>query len=305
MSVQQISFTSEGIRCAADLYLPETRPTTRLPALVLGHSGVMVKEALADFAPHFANAGYAVLAIDYRTVGASDGEPRGQMYPERQVDDIRSAVSYLRSRDDVDPERIGTWGVSLGACVAIQAAVLDRRIKAVVGHSPSIFDGWRSLLDGRGREGFKAIRDQLELDWQRRYDTGESLRVPFLNLQHEEAHKAQEAAPKRYPTFHNEITLDSMEHMLLWAPVHFIDRLAPTPLLMISNGGYDPYHSLDQVQTAFHQAGEPKRLEVLPYDVLGLYTGPGLLEAVGLAIEWFDTYLSTDRLVGATAAPEL
>ena len=38
-----------GTRCAGDLYLPET--SDPVPGLVLGHSGVMVKEALAFFAP--------------------------------------------------------------------------------------------------------------------------------------------------------------------------------------------------------------------------------------------------------------
>lgn len=99
-----------------------------------------------------------------------------------------------------------------------------------------------------------------------------------------------------YPTFRNEILLESMEQMLLWAPEHFIEHLAPTPLLMIANGGYDPYHTLDEVQIAYHKAGEPKRLEVLPYDMMGLYIEPGLGEAMGLAIDWFDRYLRKSRL---------
>ena len=42
---------------------------------------------------------------------------------------------------------------------------------------------------------------------------------------------------------------------------------------------------------AFRKAGEPKRLEILPYDVVGLYVEPGLGEAMGHAVEWFDRYL--------------
>ncbi len=302
--MRQIRFSSMGVECAGDLYLPEDLPAgTAAPALVLGHSGVMVKEALADFAPHFAAAGFVALAIDYRTIGSSDGEPRGLLYPERQVEDFRSAISYLQSLPEVDPERIGLWGVSMGGTVAIQTAVFDRRVRAVVAHSPSVVNGWRYMLKGRGREAFKALRDQLEQDWQRRYETGESARVPFLDLRHEEARKAQELSTRIYPTFRNEITLDSMEHMLAFAPENFIEYLAPTPLLMVANGGYDPYHTLDEVQIAYQKAGEPKRLEVLPYDVLGLYTGPGLEEAVGLAVDWFDRYLRRTRIAATTPAP--
>ncbi|MEU4743328.1 hypothetical protein AB0G02_23095 [Actinosynnema sp. NPDC023658] len=72
---------------------------------------------------------------------------------------------------------------------------------------------------------------------------------------------------------------------------------------MIANGGWDPYHVLEEAQSAFARAGEPKRLEVLPYDVLGLYTGPGLDEAMAPAVDWFDRYLRKARLATATPTP--
>ncbi len=55
---------------------------------MLGHGGVTVKEALAFFAPYFVRAGFAVPAIGYRTVGSSEGGPRGVDQPERQVEDF-------------------------------------------------------------------------------------------------------------------------------------------------------------------------------------------------------------------------
>jgi len=50
-------------------------------------------------------------------------------------------------------------------------------------------------------------------------------------------------------------------------------------------------------------ASRPKHLEVLPYDVLGLYTGPGLDEAMALATDWFDRYLRQTRPARATPTP--
>ncbi|MGW3277225.1 alpha/beta hydrolase [Nocardia rhamnosiphila] len=306
MTVQPepVTFTSLGTRCAGDLYLPdEVSADSPAPALVLGHSGVMVKEALVYFTPYFVRAGFVVLAIDYRTVGSSEGEPRGLDYPERQVEDFRSAISYLQTRPEVQPERIGLWGVSIGGSVAVQAAVLDRRAKCVVVQSPSVWNGWRYLERLLGRNGLHALRERLDEDWQRRYETGESARVPHLNLDHETAKGAQDLSSELYPTYRNEKTLDSTEQMLTFAPENLIDRLTPTPLLMIANGGHDPYHMLEEAQTAFAKAGEPKRLEVLPYDVLGLYTGPGLEEAMGLAVDWFDRYLRRTRLATTTPTP--
>jgi acetyl esterase/lipase len=293
--VEQVMFPSGDVRCAGDLYLPENiKETLPIAGLVIGHSGVMVKEALAfpsPIAQRLTRAGFAVLAIDYRTVGMSEGEPRGQMFPEKQVEDFRSAISYLQKREEVDADRIGLWGVSMGGCVAIQTAVIDRRVKCVACQSPSVLNGWRYTLKSHGREQFKQLLDSLEEDWVRRIETGEGAKVPYLNLQDDVASTHQERAMDVYPTFKNEILLESMEHMLMWAPENYIEYLAPTPLLMVANGGYDPYHTLDEVQIAYKKAGEPKRLEVLPYDMVGLYMDPGLEESMRLTIDWFDKYL--------------
>ena len=48
-----------------------------------------------------------MLAIDYRTIGSSGGRPRRQWFPERQVEDMRAWLSYLLTRAEVDPQRIG------------------------------------------------------------------------------------------------------------------------------------------------------------------------------------------------------
>ncbi|WP_429417101.1 alpha/beta hydrolase [Nocardia sp. GAS34] len=301
LTPEHVTFNSLGIRCAADLYLPAADGP--VPGLVLGHSGVMVKEALAVFAPYFVQAGFAVLAIDYRTVGSSEGEPRGQDYPERQVEDFRSAISYLQGRSEIDAERIGLWGVSVGGSVAVQAAVLDRRAKCVVVQSPSAWNGWRYLERLSSRAGVRTLRDQLDEDWQRQYEGGASARIPHLELDYDSVRGTPDLAAEMFPTYRNEKTLDSHEHLLTFAPENLIHLLAPTPLLMIANGGWDPYHMLEEGQSAFAKAGEPKRLVVLPYDVLGLYMGPGLEESMALAIDWFDLYLRKTRLATITAPP--
>lgn len=298
---EPVTFNSLGTRCAGDLYLPEV--DAPVPGLVLGHSGVMVKEALAVFAPYFVRAGFAVLAIDYRTVGASEGEPRGQDHPQRQVEDFRAAISCLAARPEVDAARIGLWGVSVGGSVAVQSAVLDRRARCVVVQSPSVWNGWRYVERLLGTAGMHALRGRLDEDWQRRYEGADSARVPHLSLDGETVREAPDLAAELFPSYRNEKTLDSTEHLLTFAPEELIHRLAPTPLLMIANGGWDPYHVLEEAQSAFAKAGEPKRLEVLPYDVLGLYTGPGLDEAMALAVDWFDRHLRKTRPAAVTPTP--
>ena len=107
MAVQKVKFKSGGLNCAGDLYLPDERRDGRRPALVIGHGFSFVKEALVEEGGYFSRAGYVTLAIDYRSFGESEGEPRGQLFPLNEVEDYRNAISYLQTRDEVDPQRIG------------------------------------------------------------------------------------------------------------------------------------------------------------------------------------------------------
>ncbi|MEO6087504.1 MAG: alpha/beta fold hydrolase [Umezawaea sp.] len=291
--VEQVNYLSAGVRCAADLYLPDVADDGPVPGIVCGESGVKVKEMIAPVANYLVDAGFAVMAIDYRSVGASEGRPRGQLFPEQQVDDVRSAVSYLRTRHEVDPERIGLWGNSVAGPVMVQAAVLDRRVRCVVAQSPSLFDGWRATEKIAGSLHFSALRAMLEQDRERRDETGEGASIPWLRFGDagDQVSQSYLDLGESYPTFRNEIVLESQEYLLRWAPVHFIDRLAPTPLLIVANGGSDPYHELDETQAAYARAGEPKRLDILPFDAMGFYSEPGTGEATSRAIGWFDEHL--------------
>src|SRR5215472_15508841 len=139
MPVEKVKFKSGGINCVGDLYIPEGRRAgSRGPALVIGHGFSMVREALVEEAGYFQRAGYVTLAIDYRTFGESEGKPRGQLFPLNQVEDFRNAVSWLQTRDEVDPKKIGIWGTSFGGAVCIYAAAVDLRVKAVVAQVPVV-----------------------------------------------------------------------------------------------------------------------------------------------------------------------
>ena len=73
---------------------------------MVGHGFSIVKEALVEEGRYFSQAGYVTPAIDYRTFGESEGEPRSQLFPLNEVEDFRNAISYLQSRDEVDPQRV-------------------------------------------------------------------------------------------------------------------------------------------------------------------------------------------------------
>jgi alpha/beta superfamily hydrolase len=70
-----------------------------------GFSGTM-DWIVPDFAAKFADGGLAALTFDYRYLGESEGEPRQLISTRKQCDDLRRAVAFARSRQEIDASRI-------------------------------------------------------------------------------------------------------------------------------------------------------------------------------------------------------
>jgi uncharacterized protein len=79
--------------------------------------------------------GYGVLLFDRRGEGESDGDPNGYGWTGGR--DIHAAVRFLQQRSDVDPDRIGGLGLSVGGEMMIQAAAESTALKAIVSEGGS------------------------------------------------------------------------------------------------------------------------------------------------------------------------
>ena len=129
---ERIDFASRGVRCAAWLTLP-SGPGPH-PAVVLVHGlGATHDMMLAQYEQHFAAAGIATLAFDYRNTGVSDGQPRQHISTREQCHDVAAALDHLKSTPAIDQGRIGLWGTSLGGMNVVRvAAARDDVAVAVV-----------------------------------------------------------------------------------------------------------------------------------------------------------------------------
>jgi dienelactone hydrolase len=140
---EDVYFPSGGDLCAGWLYVPEGVESP--PVVILGHGFGATREMRLDaFAERFAAAGIAALAFTYRNFGDSGGEPRQVLSIKRQLADWDAAIDYVKSREDLDGERVAVWGSSFGGGHAITVASRHPELRAAVAQCP-FTDGRASM----------------------------------------------------------------------------------------------------------------------------------------------------------------
>ena len=132
---RDLTFLAGSDSCAAWLYAPPAGASPA-PTVVIAHglSGTR-RDRLGAFAERFGAAGFAALVFDHRGFGDSGGEP-DLFDPARQLEDWRAAIAFARSLPEVDPDRVATFGSSMGGGNALAAAAADPRIAAAISQVP-------------------------------------------------------------------------------------------------------------------------------------------------------------------------
>jgi dipeptidyl aminopeptidase/acylaminoacyl peptidase len=258
---ERVEFLSEGTRVVGWLRLPDTTDGPA-PAVVQGPGWLGLGDAKAYVPWHRAlcDAGIGVLVIDYRGHGLSDGE-RGWIVPDRMVEDIVNAVTYLETRPEIDPKRIGAFGMGgIGAGNAILAAGRDPRIRTVTAQSV-VADGALWFQRMRREYEWVEFKKRVAEDARRYVTTGESELVnPRTDLMVGAPERAsyqgkKDVDAKMEQGFH----LFSAHHMLRYRPIDVVHHLAGRGLLLISVQD-DAVTPDEHAVMLFEAASEPKRL---------------------------------------------
>jgi hypothetical protein len=155
-SYEDVAFTtSDGLRLQG-WYIP-----SRNGAAVISFPGRASSQKRAKL---LARHGYAVLLFDRRGEGESEGDPNTFGWQGER--DIHAAVAFLQRRPDVDPDRIGGIGLSVGGEMMIEAAAESSALKAIVSEgasSRSVRDerangsGWQELVGNSFATGATAL----------------------------------------------------------------------------------------------------------------------------------------------------
>lgn len=296
MITESVTFFSDGLRLDARLHRPESAED-RLPAVVFCPGSRVTKETpyYAEYIPRLVDAGVAVLLFDYRGWGASEGKA-GELYPLQQVADVRNAVTYLETRENVDPQRIGVFGVSFGGALGIEAAARDDRIRAVVTVlSPT--DGAAMLRGSRREHEWVELLGELAEDRLRRVRTGSGASTEHFSPPTPERTKTAALSQSPIPP----IPLACLDAIREFRPLDVVHSIAPRAVLFIA-ATLDPTCPLEHSERAYAAAGSPKRLVVIDStEHYGTYL-KHMDRIIGEAVGWFDRHLAPTAQISAVEA---
>ncbi len=131
-------YLSEGLKIYALLTIPNGEaPEGGFPAIVFNHGYIppnvyKTTERYIAYVDEIAKAGYVVFRIDYRGHDASEGEATGAYgNPGYQID-VLNAVASIKQLSEVNPEKIGMWGHSMGGYLTLRTMVISDDVKVGV-----------------------------------------------------------------------------------------------------------------------------------------------------------------------------
>ncbi|MFT3821332.1 MAG: alpha/beta hydrolase [Rubrivivax sp.] len=270
---RKITFKNRyGITLAGDLYQPKNA-RGKLAALAVGGPFGAVKEQSSGlYAQTMAERGFITLAFDPSYTGESSGEPRNVASPDISVEDFSAAVDCLGLLPNVDRERIGIIGICGWGGMALSAAAVDKRIKAVV--ASTMYDMTRVMSKGYNDSVTLAQRTQTleQLSRQRWADAANGKpahqppynelkggEAPFL-VEYHDYYRTSRGYHPRAVNSGNAWTVTTPLPFMNLPILTCIQEISPRPILLVHG---EKAHSRYFSETAYAAAAEPKELVIV------------------------------------------
>ncbi|OFW41689.1 MAG: peptidase S15 [Acidobacteria bacterium RIFCSPLOWO2_12_FULL_67_14] len=237
-----VEFNSKGSKVRGILETPK-KGKGPFPIVVMAGGWCYVKEiVMPHYAKKIVDAGLAVLRFDYRCFGESEGEPRQHIDPWAQIEDYKNAISFVMTQSDVDPNRVGIWGISYSGGHVLIVGATDPRVHCIVSNIP-VVDGFANMRRVHGERRFDQLMKAIMDDRVQRSagkaggymamsapDPDNTLCTwPFAHV-HEIFMNIKE---KEAPRHEHRNTIESTEILLNYTVFPYVPRILNTPTLMV------------------------------------------------------------------------
>lgn len=221
---EKVSFQTKDGLALKGWFVPSPSGPREERTLIMCHGWGDNKGELLKLTSFLNQAGFNLLYFDSRSHGESDGEITTMGYLELM--DFEAAVRHLKENRPRCLNRLGVFGLSMGAAVATMAMPEHPEIKAAVLESP--FTDYRGVV--------------CQWAWN-------NLKVPYFPLMPIVLYflRLRAGAPG----------VDS------YSPIRYIGRISPRPLLIIG-GSEDRLMPEKDVRALYEAAGQPKQLWIIP-----------------------------------------
>lgn len=298
--MKHVTFKNASIEMKGDLYTPENfDESKKYPAIVAVHPGGAVKEQVSGlYSKRMAEMGYIALAFDASHQGESGGEPRYLENPTERVEDIRSAIDYLSTLSYVDMEKVGVLGICAGGGYSINAALTEKRIKAVA--TISAFDigaGFRGDGMPGGLEATLETLNKVAAMRSAQTNGEDSLYITYVpNTEEEakanpmvlmkEAYDYYRTPRAQHPNSTNKLLFTSLDKIIAFSAFGFVPTLLTQPILAIVGS---EANTKGFSENAIELANSPKELfEVKGATHIAMYDVPEYVnQAVNKLGEFF------------------
>jgi len=149
-----VYYLSQGFKIYALLTVPDGKmPKGGWPGIVFNHGYIPpaeyhTTERYVAYVDRLARSGYVVFRIDYRGHGHSEGEAEGAYGDPGYEVDVLNAVASLKRYPQVNPQKIGMWGHSMGGYLTLRCMVISKDVKVgviwsgVVAPYPDLLYNW-------------------------------------------------------------------------------------------------------------------------------------------------------------------
>lgn len=220
LNFEEIEFKAEDGIALKGWFIPNKNSKS---TIILLHGLGTNRSDMTPKAPFLYHAGYNILLFDFRAHGESKGKYTTLGYYE--VKDLLGAVKYLNTRTELDSTKIGCFGISMGAVVAINTVTIEHKIKAIVADSP-----------------FSIAKDTIAKYAKLFYHIPKYPLVPAV-------------------IFLSEIRTGCKYSQV--DPIKRVDKVSPSALFFI-HGEIDERISVDDSRKLFEKAKEPKEIWLVP-----------------------------------------